>query len=122
MGSLFSSKQKDKNDVLTGVDFIQDKIKSNDIFIFSKSTCIYCDKAKELLNNRKLEYKYLELDNNENCPDKDCLKLKNELIKLTRQKTVPQIFINGSFIGGFTDLDKLLSNEIYKLEKKLSKI
>ena len=49
-------------------------------------------------------------------------KLKNALIKLTRQKTVPQIFINGSFIGGFTDLDKLLSNEMFKLEKKLSKI
>jgi len=69
-----------------------------------------------------LVYKYFELDHNENCPDKDCLKLKNELIKLTRQKSVPQIFINGSFIGGFTDLDKLLSNEMFKLEKKLSKI
>jgi glutaredoxin 3 len=114
MGSLFS---QEKNQIITGLDFIQDKITSNDIFVFSKSTCFYCDKAKELLNNHKLEYKYLELDNNENCPDKDCSKLTKELINLTKHKTVPQIFINGCFIGGFNDLNKLFSSEIFKLDK-----
>jgi len=34
--------------------------------------------------------------------------LRNRLIEKTGQKTVPQIFINDQFIGGYTELTKIL--------------
>jgi len=108
MGSLFSSQSNNEIKQKTELDFIQDLIKSKDIFIFSKSTCFYCDQAKNLLDKSKLEYSFIDLDISKKCPNDDCSKITKALISFTRFKTVPQIFINGVFIGGFTDLNKLI--------------
>jgi len=66
------------------------------IEIYSKPTCPYCIKAKQLL--KKLKLKYKEYDVN-------ISKYKKEMILRTNNaKTVPQIFIKGHLIGGYDNL------------------
>lgn len=71
-----------------------------DILIYSKSGCIFCIKTKELLEENQLSYKQIELSNNRD--------LHLKLAKQTGQTTVPYIFINNEFIGGFQDLQNLV--------------
>lgn len=72
---------------------------SKKVVIYTTPTCPYCIRAKELLRNKNIEYKEVDLSNNPS--------LRKQLIEKTGQKTVPQIFINDKFIGGYTELSKL---------------
>lgn len=94
-------------DQLSYDEHLQNLISKNKILIFSKTNCIYCSKAKSILDQFKLDYKAIELDVKQNCPNENCDQLVKSLIWQTRIRTVPQIFINGKFIGGFNDLEKL---------------
>lgn len=58
--------------------------------IFSKSYWPYCVKAKEAFSERKITYKAIELDDISNGSE-----IQAELLKMTGQKTVPNIFIKG---------------------------
>lgn len=78
---------------------IEPSEKNLDIVVYAKSGCIYCIKAKELLEMKQLKYKQIELSNNKDLH----LKLANQ----TGQTTVPYIFIDNDFIGGFQDLQNL---------------
>ncbi|MBI4235190.1 glutaredoxin [Candidatus Peregrinibacteria bacterium] len=69
------------------------------ITIWTKDYCPYCKRAKALLDS--LNYKYVEMDIT-NTPEKI-----EELKKLSNALTVPQIFVDGKFIGGCTDIEKL---------------
>jgi glutaredoxin len=64
--------------------------------IYSKADCTYCEKAKSLLTTLNLAYE----EKNVSEPD-----TKRELLlRVPDAKTVPQIFINGVYIGGYTEL------------------
>ena len=70
------------------------------ITIYSKTTCSFCDKAKELLDIKGLKYK-------EKIVGTDIT--KQSLLELVpTAKTVPQIFNNSEYIGGFSELKKWL--------------
>lgn len=43
-------------------EFIKKCITENKVFIFSKTYCPYCDKAKNALNSINVKYGLLELD------------------------------------------------------------
>lgn len=88
-------------------EFIKDLVKKNSIVVFSRTNCGYCIKAKNLLKNMNLPYQSIELDVNQQCPQENCQKLSTALVLQTRMRTVPQIFINGKLIGGFTDLQSI---------------
>jgi glutaredoxin len=45
---------------------VDNLIKQNKVIIFSKTTCPYCDKTKELFKSLKIEYLSVELDRNGN--------------------------------------------------------
>lgn len=66
------------------------------IKIYTTQTCIYCNLAKKLLIEKNLNFEEVDVE-------KDINILKN-LIKQTNHKTVPQIFIDNEFIGGYTEL------------------
>ena len=78
-------------------------INPNQICIFSKTTCGYCTRAKQLLNtNYNVSVQIFELD------QLDCGQLIfAELKKKTNQTTVPNIFLFGNHIGGYTELKDL---------------
>lgn len=69
------------------------------IEIYTTGFCPYCDRAKNLLTEKGLDYTEHNLDGK-----------KEELMALkerTGQRTVPQIFIDDKFIGGFSELSEL---------------
>lgn len=75
--------------------------KNLEVLIYSKEGCIYCINAKKLLDKKQIKYKLIELSNNRD--------LHLKLASQTGQNTVPYIFINNDFIGGFQDLQGLES-------------
>ena len=74
----------------------------NNIDIYTSNTCPYCIKAKKLLQMLKLDYTEHNVDNDF---DKMCEELSSKYDK--KIQTVPQIIINGHYVGGYTDLEAL---------------
>ena len=72
------------------------------IIIYSSLLCPYCQAAKALLKKLKLEFNEILIDNNPS--------VKEQMIKLSKRKTVPQIFFGNRHIGGYDDLEKLNKN------------
>lgn len=79
------------------------------IILYTKDYCPYCMRAKMLLESRKLKYEEVDITT-----DTD---LQDEMIKKANgHKTVPQIFIGKTHIGGFDDLkEKHDSGELDKI-------
>ncbi len=79
------------------------------ITIYSTPICPYCNNAKQLLSSKGLQY--AEVSMMDLKPEE-----RAELMKKTNNyRTVPQIFIGDTFIGGFDDLNKL--NQEGKLDE-----
>ena len=71
--------------------------------IYTGPLCAFCDRAKALLNKKRVSFKEINLASDPNKMD--------EMIKKTNgMKTVPQIFIDGHHIGG-NDKLQALENE-----------
>lgn len=76
------------------------------ICIFSKSSCQYCVKAIELLkDNYNVEIQIIDID-----IVRQGARLSQELQQTTKQRTVPNIFIFGKHIGGYSDLKQIHLN------------
>ena len=69
------------------------------IKIYTKTYCSYCYAAKNLLARRGLPYEEIGLTGDHLA--------EQEMRDLTGRTTVPQILINGTPIGGYTDLIEL---------------
>lgn len=72
------------------------------VAIYSRAKCFYCENAKELLTRKNIIYKEVDLTWD--------LELHKKLINETGQTTVPYIFIHDKFIGGYSDLEKLVQD------------
>ncbi len=72
---------------------------SKKIEIYTWGYCPFCVRAKNLLAEKGLEFTEINLDGK----DDELVKLREK----TGQRTVPQIFIDDSFIGGFSELSAL---------------
>ena len=73
------------------------------IEIYTGPLCVFCDRAKALLNKKGVSFKEINLASEPNKMD--------EMIKKTNgMKTIPQIFIDGRHIGG-NDRLQALENE-----------
>jgi glutaredoxin 3 len=68
--------------------------------IYSTSTCPICDKTKLLLKKWQIPYEEARVDNDNNAL-REMLEISNNA------RTVPQIAINGKWIGGFSELTEL---------------
>ncbi len=67
------------------------------IEVYTKDYCPYCDKAKLLLT--QLGFSYSEIDLSKHPEQLEELRKRNP-----SARTVPQIFINGTPVGGCDDL------------------
>ncbi|HJK87678.1 MAG TPA: glutaredoxin [Candidatus Megaira endosymbiont of Hartmannula sinica] len=74
-------------------------ISDKGIVIYYSDRCIYCIKAKSMLKNIGIDYKSIDIVGNRD--------LQIDLYYKTRQSTIPYVFIDGKFIGGYTDLKML---------------
>jgi glutaredoxin 3 len=64
--------------------------------VYTTTWCGYCVRAKALLEQRGIEYEEVRMDDD---PD-----FRRKLLDLTGHWTVPQIFLDGQPIGGYTEL------------------
>lgn len=72
--------------------------------VWSKDNCGFCVQAKNLLKVKGIEYEERNINNQWT---------KEQLLEaVPTAKTLPQIFLNGEYVGGFTELKKRLDNEI----------
>lgn len=68
--------------------------------VWSKYHCPFCDKAKALLQMKGIAFEEKKIGDGYT---------KEELLEaVPNARTVPQIFLDGKLIGGFTDLEKYL--------------
>lgn len=69
--------------------------------IWSKYHCPYCDQAKKLLEQKGIEIEERKIGDGFS---------KDDLLEaVPNARTVPQIFIDGQLIGGFTELRTFLN-------------
>ena len=71
------------------------------VSIYTKDNCIWCDRAKFLLDSKKISYNEIDLSD-----DSERLKFYEKIGD--NVKTVPQVFIDDKRIGGFQDLKVFL--------------
>ena len=69
--------------------------------VWSKDQCPYCDQAKALLKSRNIEFE--ERNVSQDWPREQLLEA------VPNARTVPQIFLDGELVGGFTELRKRLT-------------
>jgi glutaredoxin 3 len=70
------------------------------ITVYSTGVCPICDKAKKLLTKWGIPYREVRVDS-----DRDGLR---EMLEVSNHaRTVPQITIDGRWIGGFDELTEL---------------
>jgi glutaredoxin 3 len=76
---------------------------SANVLVYTTTVCPYCVRAKQLLQRKNIAYKEINLNTEPG-------EVRSELMARTKHRTVPQIFINDQFIGGF--------DQLYALDKQ----
>ncbi len=71
-----------------------------DVKVYTGSNCGYCNAAKKLLQTAAVAFEEIGLD------DKPELRTKLSA-ENGHYRTIPMIFIDGKFIGGYNDLQAL---------------
>jgi glutaredoxin len=70
--------------------------------VWSTSVCTFCKQAKSLLNSKNIPFEERMIGNDWT---------KEQLLEVVpNARTVPQIFIDGNYIGGYTDLVSYLNS------------
>ncbi|MFO0611415.1 MAG: glutaredoxin 3 [Polyangiaceae bacterium] len=69
------------------------------VTIYTTAVCPYCVRAKSLLRSKGIPFREIDVERR---PE-----LREWLIARSKQRTVPQIFVNGAPLGGFTDIAAL---------------
>ncbi|KAI9260808.1 glutaredoxin [Sporodiniella umbellata] len=93
-------------------ELVKKTVAENKIAVFSKTYCSFSIRAKDLLDDMQVEYKVVELNVE---PEGEAI--QRSLAELTKQNTVPNIFINQQHLGGYSDLQAAYSSG--KLQKLL---
>ena len=72
--------------------------------VWSKYDCPYCDQAKALLKSKGIVFEEKKIGDGYT---------KEELLEaVPTARTVPQIFLDGELVGGFTELRKKLTESV----------
>lgn len=82
----------------------------NTIIIFGIDSCSYCKNSIELLKKYNMPFKYINIEKyykNFFNEIKEISKNLKDSEKIQNYKSVPMIFFNSRFIGGYTDLSSL---------------
>lgn len=83
-------------------DLIEQSIKDNTVMVFSKTTCPFCKKVKDLFKSINVTFNAMDMDLLDNGTT-----IHEKLKEVSGQRTVPNVFIRGKHVGGFDDVTKL---------------
>ena len=97
------------------IDQIKDDIKNNSVILYMKGTkempmCGFSSTVVRVLNMHNINFKDVNVLEDPN--------IRVELAKHSNWPTIPQLFVNGTFVGGFDITVELHNNG--ELEKILS--
>lgn len=67
-----------------------------DVVVYTTKVCPYCVRAKQLLERKGVSFREIDVSHD--------AAARMALVERTKQRTVPQIFINDQPIGGCDDL------------------
>ena len=81
--------------------------------IFGKSSCGFSSMAIKILSTLNVEYTAVQLDTRT-----DGAAIQQELGELTGMRTVPSIWIEGKFIGGYSELTRVPEEELVGMLRK----
>jgi GrxC family glutaredoxin len=81
------------------------------VVIYTKDYCPFCNYAKALLRSKEVVFQEIDVTSDD--------RQQEEMIRLSGRRTVPQIFIDDTPIGGFEEL-RQLENE-GKLDRVLGR-
>jgi|ADurb_Met_01_Slu_FD_contig_21_1728140_length_714_multi_5_in_0_out_0_2 glutaredoxin 3 len=83
------------------------------ITIYSKPSCTFCDQAKALLESKGTAYNELILDvGQEKDPLKTYVPVSVLKERVPTARTVPQIFNDADYIGGYNELRQFLQAQL----------
>ena len=68
--------------------------------VYGSTICLYCDKAENLLKTKDLPFEKIYVDQDEDAKD---------YIVKQGFRTVPQIWLDDKWIGGYDDLVRFLN-------------
>lgn len=69
------------------------------VVIYTTSWCPYCERARQLLNSKGVTFEEIDI---EASPDK-----RSEMQARSGRRSVPQIFVGSTHVGGSDDLHDL---------------
>ena len=79
---------------------------NTDFLLFTQTICVYCNRAKNVLNSKNLTFSEINFDHEDN--------LRSEVVRITGHRTVPICFdMRGEkpiFIGGSDHLIDYFQN------------
>ena len=82
-----------------------------DVVIYSTDSCPYCRQAERFLKDKGVAFKSVDVTSDD--------AMREKLVELSGgRRTVPQIFIGGEAIGGYSDMMAL--HQKGELEPKLA--
>jgi glutaredoxin 3 len=68
-----------------------------DVVVYSTDYCPYCRQAERFLTDKGVPFKSVDVTNDQ--------AMRDQLVELSGgRRTVPQIFIGGEAIGGYSDM------------------
>ncbi len=67
--------------------------------IYTTTYCGYCVRAKDLLTRKGVKYEELDVTGDD--------EMRAKLVEMSGQRTVPQIWIGETHVGGYSDLARL---------------
>jgi glutaredoxin len=75
-------------------------VDNTDNIVYGKENCVFCKSATSLLDAKGIEYEYVDIE--------ELGKTAAEVTGRADVRSVPQIYLDGKYIGGFNELVKHL--------------
>jgi glutaredoxin 3 len=67
-----------------------------DVTVYTTTWCPYCRQAEKFLESKGVAFKQVDVTEDD--------AMREKLVELTGQRTVPQIFVGEKSIGGYSDM------------------
>ncbi|XP_055330570.1 uncharacterized protein LOC129582953 isoform X2 [Paramacrobiotus metropolitanus] len=87
--------------------FVEKKLKEHKVVVFSKTYCPYCKKAKGVLAKYNIAPEELDITELDKMDSGKAESVQDYMETLTGARSVPRVFIDGKFIGGGDDTERL---------------
>jgi glutaredoxin-like protein NrdH len=79
---------------------------ADDVFVYALSTCPWCRKTRQWLEDSKIPYEWVDVDK---LPEGECDEVAEKAYQLSGGRRYPVVVINGEVVVGYSP-DKFLQH------------